>query len=423
MNPVVILRRPWRVLVLAGLCPWWVAAAPPALTVDDAMALAAARSMALPAQSAAAQAARERAVAAAQRPDPVLRIGLDNVPVEGSARHLLTREPTTARSIGLVQALPDEAKRRARALGFNQAAALADVRRAAALSTLRREAALAWWAVHTQTRRLAVLAAQRDEATRLVQATEAAYRAGRGGQADVFTARAAPARLDERRLLVAQQLADARSLLGRWIGDDAQRPLAEAPPLDDPSVDRHDLASVASVDPDVQTASAREALARAAAQLAQEERRADWSVDLRFAQRGPRYDNMVTIGLSLPLRWDLANRQDRELAARQAEALQAEAETEELRRERLAQIARWHQGWHSGLARLALVDDQLLPLAAARTQAALAAYRAGNGPLQAVLDARQAALALQLERLQIEADTASDAIRLTTLSLPPKTTR
>ena len=72
-----------------------------------AQQLAVTRSMALPAQDAVAAAARERAVAAGQRPDPVLRIGLDNVPIEGDGSHRLTREPTTARSIGLTQAWPD----------------------------------------------------------------------------------------------------------------------------------------------------------------------------------------------------------------------------------------------------------------------------------------------------------------------------
>jgi outer membrane protein TolC len=359
-------------------------------------------------------AARERAVAAGQRPDPVLRVGLDNVPIEGSTTHLLTREPTTARSIGINQALPDAAKRAARSDRFEQVARLADAQAQARRSELQREAALAWWAVHAETRRLALLAAQRTEAELTVQAAEAAYRAGRGAQAEVFMARAAPARLDDTRLQAEARLANARSALRRWVGTPADGPLADPPAL--AALPVPPPVRLAGDDAALHAAEAAEAAARAAARVADAERRPDWSVDLRFAQRGPRYDNMVTVGLSLPLRWDPANRQDRELAARQAEALQAEAEAEELRRSRRAQIERWHQGWQSGLARLAGIDGELLPLAAARTQAALAAYRAGSGALQPVLDARQAELALRLERLQVELETASDAMRLTTLN-------
>ena len=46
------------------------------LTVDDALRLAQERSRQLPAQDAAAAAARDMAVAAGQRPDPVLKTGL-----------------------------------------------------------------------------------------------------------------------------------------------------------------------------------------------------------------------------------------------------------------------------------------------------------------------------------------------------------
>jgi outer membrane protein TolC len=390
------------------------AVADPALDLATAMALADTLSQAVPAQQAAALAARERAVAAGQRPDPVLRIGLDNVPIEGSTTHLLTREPTTARSIGINQALPDAAKRAARSDRFEQVARLADAQVQARRSELQRETALAWWAVHAETRRLALLAAQRTEAELTVQAAEAAYRAGRGAQAEVFMARAAPARLDDTRLQAEARLANARSALRRWVGAPADGPLADPPALTALAVPPPER--LADLDATLQAAVAAEAAARAATRVADEERRADWSVDLRFAQRGPRYDNMVTVGLSLPLRWDPANRQDRELAARQAEALQAEAEAEELRRSRRALIERWHQGWQSGLARLAGIDGELLPLAAARTHAALAAYRAGSGALQPVLDARQAELALQLERLQVELETASNAMRLTTLN-------
>ena len=154
--PVASLPRPraaglaWcRGVAGAGLLSCWLSAGADAalpLSLREAQRLAALHSLALPAQDDAARAARERAVAAGQRPDPVLRIGLDNVPIEGSADSLLTREPTTARSIGIVQALPDEAKRCARATRLRARGRPAPARAARSMRrTLRRETALAWW--------------------------------------------------------------------------------------------------------------------------------------------------------------------------------------------------------------------------------------------------------------------------------------
>lgn len=393
------------------------------IDLDAALELAEARSQSLPAQQAAALAARERAVAAGQRPDPVLRIGLDNLPVQGGTDNLLTREPMTARSIGIVQTWPDAAKREARSQRYERDALLATARREAKRADLRRDTALAWFAVRAETRRLALLGEMYTESTLIEQAAEVAYRAGRGAQADVFAARALPVRLDDQRLQAEARMADARSALRRWIGPAGDAPLGSAPLVVVHPLGVDPNATLLAADPQLLAAAARESSARALADVAREERRVDWSVDLRFQLRGPQYDNMVTVGVSTPLRWDPANRQDRELAARLAETAQAEAETEELRRVRIAQLESWQQRWYAGLQRLAGYDESLLPLAAARTQAALSAYRGGSGSLSAVLDARQAELATQLERVQIEFDAASDWARLSSLITTPEAAR
>jgi outer membrane protein TolC len=55
-------------------------------------------------------------------------------------------------------------------------------------------------------------------------------------------------------------------------------------------------------------------------------------------------------------------------------------------------------------------------------QAALSAYRAGSGALLAVLEARQAVLTLQLDRVQVELEVATDWLRLETLTLKSMST-
>ena len=151
------------------------------------------------------------------------------------------------------------------------------------------------------------------------EAADAAWRAGRGAQTDLFVARSALARLDDQRLQAEGPARPARApRCGAGSAPAAERPLADAPPLALRSrLATRPTPALLDADPELQLAAAREAAAaRRRADLALQERRADWSVDLRFAQRGPRFDNMLTVGLSLPLRWDPANRQDREVAAR-----------------------------------------------------------------------------------------------------------
>src|SRR4051794_20265488 len=60
--------------------------AAPGLTLAEAQQRALARSRQLPAQDASIAASRELAVAAGRLPEPVLRAGIDNLPVSGADR-------------------------------------------------------------------------------------------------------------------------------------------------------------------------------------------------------------------------------------------------------------------------------------------------------------------------------------------------
>jgi hypothetical protein len=147
-------------------------------------------------------------------------------------------------------------------------------------------------------------------------------------------------------------------------------------------------------------------MAQADADVARSARRRDWSVELMVSQRGPAYSNMVSITVAVPLQWDHAKRQDREVAAKTALVEQMRAQREEATREHLAQTRSWVQRWQSGRARIAAYDSTLIPLAIERTRAALAAYRGGSAALASVLEARRMEIDQRMERLRLEMETA-----------------
>ncbi|HEY7378598.1 MAG TPA: hypothetical protein VH542_07955 [Steroidobacteraceae bacterium] len=84
-----------------------VAAAPASaqalLSLTEALRIAESRAPAFAASNAAARGARDMAVAAGQLPDPVLRAGVDNVPIDGQDAFSLTRDFMTMRRIGVAQ--------------------------------------------------------------------------------------------------------------------------------------------------------------------------------------------------------------------------------------------------------------------------------------------------------------------------------
>jgi outer membrane protein TolC len=379
----------------------------PPLTLEAALQAAQKRSQALPAQDAAATAAREQALAAGRLPDPMLRLSVDNLPVDGAKRFSLTEDFMTMRSVGLTQTFTREGKRRARSASFERQADTALATREMELAKLRRNTALAWFELYFQHQLVDLLSAQRAEAKRQIASADAAYRAGSGSQADVFLARSAAARMDDRIRQAQAQRSNANTELSRWVGDVAAESLGAPPSISQPRLTAHMQKAPLDQYPDIAMLISKEAQAKAAAEVARQDKQADWSVSLMYGQRGPSFSNMASVVLSVPLQWDQANRQDRELAAKLAKVEQARAEREEMTRARKAQVQRWLESWRSGVERMKDYDASLIPLTIDRSTAALAAYSGGKASLSSVIDARLSEVDTRLEKLRIEMQTAA----------------
>jgi outer membrane protein TolC len=376
------------------------------LTLDEALRLAQERSRQLPAHEAFASASRHMAAAAAQRPDPTLKAGINNLPINGPDRFSLTRDFMTMRSIGVMQEFTRDGKLKARSARFEREAEVAEASREQALTNLRKGTALAWLDRHYQERMRDVLISQRDEAKLQIDAADAAYRGGRGPQGDVFAARAAVGLVEDRIAQSERQLATAKTQLARWIGEPAADALGAAPALDVLNLRPEDLETRLVHHPEIAVMLRREQLAQADADIARSNKQSDVSVELMYSQRGPAYSNMVSVNIEMPLQWDQQNRQDRELAAKLAMVEQLRAEREEATRMHVAEARAMLQEWQSHRERLKRYDDSLIPLAAERTRASIAAYRGASGPLSAVLEARRNEIETRMERLRLEMDAA-----------------
>src|SRR3954468_24977593 len=114
------------------------------LTLAEALRLAQDQSRQLVAQDAAVAAAREMSVSAGQLPDPVLRLGIDNLPVTGDDRFSTTADFMTMRRIGVMQEIPREEKRRLRSERGEREAEREAANRLAVLANVQRDTALAW---------------------------------------------------------------------------------------------------------------------------------------------------------------------------------------------------------------------------------------------------------------------------------------
>ena len=371
------------------------------LAFEQSLQIAVARSRQLAGIDSAVAASRQMAVAARQLPDPVLKAGVDNLPVSGADRFSLTDDFMTMRRIGVVQELTGAAKRERRAAAFQREADQALAEKEAAAVAIERDTALAWLDRFFYQALAQLAGAQVAQAQQEIEASEGAYRGGKGALAEVLAARSALAMAQDRASEAERRRTSATTVLARWIGDDAARPLGPPPALDRIPFDSGTLDSHLAHHPQLVVMDRRVDAAVAALRSAEASRKADWSVELAFQQRGAAYSNMVSVGVSVPLQWDRKNRQDRDVAAKVALADRARADREEAQRAHVAETRVLVEQWDNGQERIGRFERELLPLAAQRVEAAVAAYRGGKGGLADVLAARRGETEVRVQALEL----------------------
>ena len=382
------------------------APSPEPFTLESAQRQAVARSRLLAAQDSAITASREMAIAAGQLPDPVLRFGIDNLPTDGPDRFSIGRDFMTMRRIGFMQEITGLQKRELRSARVELDAAKTLEEKNAAIANIQRDTAIAWLDRYYAEAMAAVVSTEITHARLEIEAAESAYRSGRGTSADILAAYSAQVMFEDRASELNRRINSAKANLARWLGDAAQAPLSGKPMLDSLRLDEHAVETELGHHPQIAVLARQEDIARADVQLAEANKKSDWTVELNYAVRGSSFSNMLSVGFSIPLQWDQKSRQDREVYAKRALVDQAAAQKEDALRMHVAETRAMLAEWQSGRERQNRLQRELVPLASERTEALVGAYRAGKSALTEVLAARRNELDVRLQVLQLEADTA-----------------
>ena len=392
------------------------------LSLDDAMRLAQGNAPALNAASKGAQAARDIAVAAGQLPDPVLRLGVENLPANGPDAWKIGNDFMTMRRIGVMQEYVSVDKRDLLRRRVELEVVRQEATRARLTTALRQEVAVAWFERHYAVKSRELLTALEAEVEVQLRTLDAQIRAGKATAGDASTAMAALLQVRDKMLVTDKQERVAQIALGRWLGKDAEREPGAAPDIETLALDPANAELVTSV-PALREHESENELTRADLAVAQSNKRPNWSWEVAYSQRGPAYANMVSLGVSIPLTFNAANKQDREVAARQSQVEQAHALHEDMRREAAVAIASTHAEWKSLIERRKRLAATLLPVASQRVTLSLGSYRAGSGSLAAILEARRAEVEARMQLLDLEREAAKLWSQLNFTYIEPATSR
>lgn len=381
-----------------------------ALSLEEALQLAGRNAPSLTAQAAKLEAARNAAIPAGELPDPRLALGVQNLPIEGDGRWSLDRDFMTMQMVGVMQEVPNRDKRRARV-----EAAEAAVDRAAAESRIeylnvRQATAQAWIGSHAIERKQALFREFFRENRLLTEAVRAQIAGGRAQAADAVTPQQEAALLAEQEDELVRSRAQARAALRRWIGPAADEPLAGT--LPEWPIEASDYARRLRHHPELAVLVPMTREAEARVREAQAAKKSDWSWELDYQRRGPEFGDMMSVQVSVDLPLFPGSRQNPNIAARQAELSQVEAEREALIREHAERL----EGELAEYERLSRAvrrsRDSLLPLAREKVELSLASYRAGTGDLAAVVVARRELVAARLRHIDFEEQRALSGARL-----------
>lgn len=379
------------------------------LTFDQALARAATSAPSLQASDLEVDAARSSARAAGALPDPKLTFGVENFPVTGPSAGRFGSEDMTMARLGVMQEVPNRAKRRALSDRASAEIDAAMARNRVERREARLAAALAWIDLYYAKSRLAALDEIEQALEPLLDATPSAVASGSARPAQAVAPQQWTATLEDRRDELQAAEARARAELARWTGDPQADVSGRAPAVE---VDENAIRVGLDRHPTLHADEAVERRADTEVKLAKAEKRPDWSWEFAYQRRDPMFGDMVSAGVTVSLPLFPENRQDPVIAARLADANSARLRREASRRAiqaslegDLADHVMHHHQWIRA-------RDILVPLAKRRADLETASYAAGTADLADVLESFTGLAEARLELLDREAAAARDAARL-----------
>lgn len=381
-----------------------VAASP--LSLTEALAIADRDSSLLAAQRSSITAAEENTFSARELPDPTLKFGVDSLPVTSSPgvqAYSRSQDSFTMLRVSVGQQFIRDEKRELKGRKAEHRLAREQSTLASAQAGVRRDVALPWMERYFAERMAAIVDEQYAEAELQLQTLKAGLRSNKSQPAELLMLQVYLQSLLDRRAEFEKQSARARALLARWLPGDSTRPLAGLPARLNLG-QRHEISDHAVRHPHLQSLENQIDIANSEAALATAARKPDWGLEVVYGRREPQFSNLLSVFVSIDLPIFQTNRQDRGIAAKFAEVERARALKEDALRQHVAEANAAWSDWEAATSRIKRFDDTLLPLTRERTQLALAAYRGGQGPLTAVLEARRIEIDLRLQQLQLAAE-------------------
>ena len=350
----------------------------------------------------------EYAVVAEHLPEPSLRIGLNNFPIESGG---FETEGMTSVGIGIRQEFPSGSSRAASAKYYDSRAGEfrdnADARRDRVLLAVRD----AWLDSYQYQEMYKLIEEARPLFVDLASVSQSLYSVGRKSQKDVLRAELELSRLDDRALEIVRQKNHARAVMSEWLGQHSARPVAATLPSWEALPPLEELQQRLQEHPSLQAADKSIAARDASVELASEKGKPRVALDVGYNYRegflpsGEPRSDFVSIAVSVGLPMFQRQSVDSTLTAALGERSAARSDRERLLRSLQSELAGAYMRWADLDRRVSLYETKILEQSRDHANAALLAYQNDKGDFADVmrgyvdeLDVRTQVLRLKVER-------------------------
>ncbi|MGO2350850.1 TolC family protein [Pseudoalteromonas nigrifaciens] len=355
-----------------------------------------------------------QSIAAGSLPDPVLTLGLMGVPTDGFA---LDQEGMTQLSIGVSQMFSRGDSLALKQQALAQSAQQHPWLRADRLAQVKTIVIESWLNAYRAQRSIALIEQDKALFSQLIDITESSYASslGKTRQQDIIRAQLELTRLEDKLVMLAQQLESAKKRLSQWLPMSmltqpvSTKNTAIEPVISFTTLEFEALMSLLMAHPAIVAIDQTVTAKQTEIALAKQSYKPQFGVNMGYSHRGdtPMGDSradLLSVGVSIDLPLFTSNRQDQQVNA-------AIATAEAVKTQKLIALQKLKGMYFKEFSQLmqlqkrdTLYQTKLLPQMAEQAQATLNAYTRDDGDFSEVMRARISELNAKIDGLNIQID-------------------
>jgi outer membrane protein TolC len=329
---------------------------------------------------------------AMQLPDPKLKFGIENVPVQGGNARRFTREGMTMGRVGIMQDYVSNTKRQRKADTLRAEASQTDAGSATIRARLQQQTAQAWLELALSRQTLRDATALVTESERQIATQHAGVAAGGTPASAVLDARLTLLAMQDRISEAQRDVTVAQARLTQLTGVAATDTSGTMPRFERLPADSDILRQGIRQHPEVLQASREADVAKARSAQSEVAAIPDVGVEVYYGKRADDYEDLAGVMFTVDLPLFRSQRQDKDYAADVSRNMEANDRLTLLIRDHQAQLDTLLAQYQAAQLQWQRQQKQAIPLQQQRLTLLLAQYRSGKSDLSAVLEARRALL-------------------------------